>query len=85
MELSIFLPAELILLFVPVVSAQSVWLSSLRIAPSFQSPLSSSQPQPESQASAQSLYAVFAVGTEDREMGLRISPIFMKLHNLLYK
>ena len=78
MESDIFLPAELILLFVPVVSAQSVWLSSLQRAPSFQSLLSSSQPQPESQASAQSLYAVFAVGREDRETGLQISPIFTK-------
>lgn len=59
--LSICLQAELIPLSVPVISAQSVWLSSLQTAPSFQSPPSFSLPQPESRASARSLYVVFAV------------------------
>lgn len=61
---SIFLPAELIPLSAPVVSAQSVWLSSLQTAPSSHSPPSSSQPQPEPRASARSLYVAFAVRAE---------------------
>lgn len=58
---NIFLPAELIRLSVPVISAQSVWLSSLQRAPSFHSPPSFSQLQPESRASARSLNVAFAV------------------------
>lgn len=63
----IFLPAELILLSVPAVAAQSVWLSSLQTAPSFQSPPSFSQPRPEPRASARSLYAAFAEETKAKD------------------
>lgn len=62
----IFLPAEPILLSVPAVSAQSVWLSSLQTTPSFQSPPSFSQPQPEPRAFARSLYAAFAEEAKEK-------------------
>lgn len=58
--LSLFLPAEPVLLSVLVVSARSVWLSSLQTAPAFQFPPSFSQPQPGSPAFALFLNAVFA-------------------------
>jgi len=61
---STFLPAEQVRLSVPVVSAQSVWLSSLQTAPSFHSPPSFSLPQPEPRASAQSLNVALAVGAK---------------------
>lgn len=56
------LPIEPILLSAPEVSTLSAWLSSPQTAPSFHSPPSFSQPQPEPRASAQSQNAAFATG-----------------------
>lgn len=56
------LPIEPIPLSAPEVSTLSAWLSSPQIAPSFHSPPSFSQPQPEPRASAQSQNAAFATG-----------------------
>lgn len=55
------LPAELVQLFVPVVSALFAWLGALQRAPSSHTPPSFSQFQPEPPASARSPHVVFAV------------------------
>lgn len=79
-----FLPAELVRLSVPAVSAQSVWLSALQTAPSFHSPPFFSPPQPEPRASVQSLNVAFAVGTEAEDREMRPRTKINRNHNICW-